>query len=200
MFTVLAGVAFGLSLIVAIGPQNAYVLEQGIRGRHVLLVVATCAASDVALIAVGVAGAGAAVAGRPWLSDVLTASGAAFLVGYGALALRRVMRPSGSGWSNAPAVDPSWRRALAACLAFTWLNPGVYVDTVLLVGPVAHSHGHRWAFALGAMAASVAWFVVLGYGAQRAGGLLRRPAAWRVLDAAVASVMAVTAVRLIASS
>jgi L-lysine exporter family protein LysE/ArgO len=195
----MAGLLFGLSLIVAIGPQNAYVLRQGVRREHVALVVGTCAVSDLVMIAAGVGGAGAALAGRPWLNRWLTAAGVAFLLGYGALALRRALRPSALQVTGGPSRQ-SWRGVLIACLAFTWLNPGVYVDTVFLVGPVAHSHaGARWWFAAGAMAASVAWFVGLGYGSRRLGRLLARPQAWRALDGLVAAVMALTALRMIAS-
>jgi L-lysine exporter family protein LysE/ArgO len=195
--TGLAGFAFGLSLIVAIGPQNSFVLVQGMRRRHVTLVVATCVTSDLAMIAVGVAGAGAALAGRPWVGRALLVCGMAFLGGYGALALRRMLRPGAVSVGRGAPVQ-TWRVALATCLAFTWLNPGVYVDTVFLVGPVSQSHGTgRWSFALGAMVASVAWFVALGCGARMMAPLLNRPRAWRALDGAVAAVMAVTAIRLL---
>ena len=198
---VAAGVAFGLSLIVAIGPQNAYVLVQGVHRRHVGLVVATCAVSDVLMIGAGVAGAGAALAGRPEVARNATAGGVAFLLGYGAFALRRALRPGAGPVDSGAAVARTARSALASCLAFTWLNPGVYVDTVFLVGPVAVAHGaQRWTFAGGAMLASVAWFVVLGYGARLLRPALSRPGAWRALDVAVAAVMAVTAVRLLAAS
>ena len=193
----LAGLLFGLSLIVAIGPQNAYVLRQGLRREHVLLVVAVCAAADVAMIGAGVAGAGAALAGRPAVESVLTGAGAAFLLGYGAFALRRALRPSVLSIGDA---DPraGWPAVLAAGLAFTFLNPGVYVDTVFLVGPVSQSHGgQRWWFAYGAMLASVAWFVGVGYGARLLGRVLTSRRAWRVLDASVALVMTATAVRLL---
>ena len=196
-----AGVAFGLSLIVAIGPQNAYVLVQGVHRRHVGLVVATCAVSDVLMIAVGVSGAGVALAGRPALARIATAGGVVFLIGYGAFALRRALRSGASDLGDGAAVARSRRSALASCLAFTWLNPGVYVDTVFLVGPVAVAHGaQRWSFAGGAMLASVAWFVLLGYGGRLLRPALSRPGAGRVLDLAVAGVMAVTAVRLLAAS
>ena len=195
---VAAGVAFGLSLIVAIGPQNAYVLVQGVHRRHVGLVVGTCALSDVLMIGVGVTGAGAALAGRPEIARTATAGGVAFLLGYGAFALRRALRPVAQEVDEGAAVAQTRRAALLACLAFTWLNPGVYVDTVFLVGPVAVAHGgQRWGFAVGAMLASVGWFVLLGYGARFLRPALRRPGAWRVLDLAVATVMATTAARLV---
>lgn len=193
-----AGVAFGLSLIVAIGPQNAFVLVQGVQRRHVGLVVGTCALSDVLMIGVGVTGAGAALAGRPEIARFATAGGVAFLLGYGAFALRRALRPAAPDVDAEAAVAQSRRVALLTCLAFTWLNPGVYVDTVFLVGPVAVAHGdQRWGFAAGAMLASVVWFAVIGYGARFLRPALRRPGAWRVLDLAVATVMAATAARLV---
>jgi L-lysine exporter family protein LysE/ArgO len=196
-----AGVAFGLSLIVAIGPQNAYVLVQGLHRRHVGLVVLTCALSDVLMIAAGVTGAGAALAGRPEVARIATAGGIAFLLGYGAFALRRALRSGASELDGGASVARGRRAALISCLAFTWLNPGVYVDTVFLVGPVAVAHGsQRWTFAVGAMIASVTWFVTLGFGARLLRPALRRPGAWRVLDLAVAAVMSITAVRLIAAS
>lgn len=196
-----AGVAFGLSLIVAIGPQNAYVLVQGLHRRHVGLVVLTCAVSDVLMIAAGVTGAGAALAGRPEVGRIATAGGIAFLLGYGAFALRRALRPGAGDLDGGAAAARGRRAALVSCLAFTWLNPGVYVDTVFLVGPVAVAHGaQRWTFAAGAMIASVAWFAALGFGARVLRPALRRPGAWRVLDLAVAGVMAITAARLIATS
>ena len=195
-----AGLAFGLSLIVAIGPQNAYVLVQGVHRKHVGLVVGTCALSDVLMIGVGVSGAGAALAGRPELARIATAGGIAFLVGYGAFALRRALRPRAAGMDASAGVARGRRAALLNCLAFTWLNPGVYVDTVFLVGPVAVAHGaQRWTFAAGAMVASGAWFVALGFGGRLLRPALRRPGAWRVLDLAVAAVMGVTAVRLLAA-
>lgn len=185
-----AGLGLGLSLIVAIGAQNAFVLRQGLRLEHVSAVVAVCAVSDAVLILAG-------VAGNSWLSgrlpDAITAirlAGAAFLLGYAALAARRALRPSSI------TVDTGGTRSgllatIAACLALTWLNPHVYLDTVLLLGSVADSHGTwRWWFAVGAAAGSVIWFSALGYGARLLRPLFARPAAWRVLDAAIAVVMA----------
>jgi L-lysine exporter family protein LysE/ArgO len=195
----LAGLVFGLSLIVAIGPQNTYVLRQGLRREYVLLVVGVCAVSDVAMIAVGTGGAGAVLTDRAWLVRLVGLAGATFLLGYAALAARRALRPAATSDGRSPG-PRSAATALAACLAFTWLNPGVYVDTVLVLGPVSHSHGgHAWWFAAGAMLASVLWFGALGFGARIVGPLFERPRAWRVLDAAVAVVMTLTAVRLLAT-
>lgn len=197
LVSLLSGLAFGLSLIVAIGAQNVFVLRQGIRREHVALVVVTCAASDAILIGIGVAGVGGVVSAVPWLVPVATVGGAAFLVGYAALALRRALRPA------ALSSDPSgerapWGSVLLGCLAITWLNPHVYLDTVVLLGSIATGFGNgRWWFGLGAMAASAAWFTAIGFGARLLAPLLERPGAWRVVDGIVAAVMLVIAIRLI---
>lgn len=197
LLALLSGLAFGLSLIVAIGAQNVFVLRQGIRREHVLLVVATCAASDAILIAVGVAGVGGLVSAVPWLIPVATLGGAAFLVGYAALALRRALRPAALGADSSGRRVP-WASVLAGCLAITWLNPHVYLDTVVLLGSIATGYGgERWWFGLGAIVASVAWFAAIGFGARLLAPLLARPGAWRVVDGVVAAVMLVIAARLV---
>ena len=228
--SLLAGAGLGLSLIVAIGAQNLFVLRQGIRRQHVLAVAAICALSDLALIVVGVSGIGAVLQAVPWLVDVIRWAGAAFLVAYGLLAARRAIRPSGAaldadGGADAPgrsaagagtpaangdvgasgvatATRPTVRTGLTAavltCLALTWLNPHVYLDTVFLLGSVANTHGDgRWAFAVGAGIASIAWFFGLAYGARLLGGVLASPRAWRVLDGVIAVVMIVLGVSLV---
>lgn len=189
----LAGFGTGLSLIVAIGAQNAFVLRQGARRHAVLAVVAICAVSDALLIALGVAGVGAFVTAWPAALTVVGLAGGTFLVGYGVLAARRVLRPAPGAAlraDGAAAAPGSGRRAVLTCLAMTWLNPHVYLDTVLLVGSLAADRGDlRWAFGIGAGVASLAWFGALGYGARLLSGLLARPAAWRVLDGFVAATM-----------
>ena len=193
----LAGLVTGLSLIVAIGAQNAFVLRQGLRRRHVLLVVTVCAVSDLVLILVGVAGVGTLIRRAPTVLVVIRWCGAAFLAGYGLLAARRALRDghleaAADRQLSAPAV-------LAASLAFTWLNPHVYLDTVLLVGSIANTHGAdgRWWFAAGAGLASLGWFTALGYGARALTPLFRRPSAWRVLDGGIAVVMLALAASLL---
>ncbi|MEO7007314.1 MAG: LysE/ArgO family amino acid transporter [Terrimesophilobacter sp.] len=193
----LAGLGFGLSLIVAIGAQNAFVLRQGLRREHVLPVVVLCAASDVILIAVGVAGLGSLLQAAPWLLTVVRIAGAAFLLGYAALAVRRALTPGGLAASpEGPRI--SLRTALVACTALTWLNPHVYLDTVLVLGSVAGTHGQdRWWFGLGAATASILWFTTLGFGARLLRPVFSRPASWRVLDAVIAAVMISIAVGLL---
>jgi L-lysine exporter family protein LysE/ArgO len=215
LISAVAGLGLGFSLIIAIGAQNLFVLRQGLRREHVVLVAAICAVSDAVLIALGVSGVGLVVGAVPWLIDVVRWAGAAFLVGYGLLAARRAWRPSGhtleTEGAAAPTSAPETRltahgatargstavrvpsRALSvalACLALTWLNPHVYLDTVFLLGTVANTHGDaRWVFAAGAMAASIIWFFALALGARYLGRWLGTPRAWRILDAVIAVVM-----------
>ncbi|MDT0423912.1 MULTISPECIES: LysE/ArgO family amino acid transporter [Streptomyces] len=189
----LAGFGTGMSLIVAIGAQNAFVLRQGARRQAVLAVVGICAASDAVLIALGVAGLGAVVTAWPVALTAVGLAGGGFLLCYGALAARRALRPAGEQALTARgAAVGSVRTAVLTCLALTWLNPHVYLDTVLLLGSVASDRGSlRWVFGLGAMLASLVWFAGLGYGARLLGGVLARPGAWRLLDGVVAATMLV---------
>jgi len=192
----IAGLLTGLSLIVAIGAQNAFVLRQGLRREHVLAVVAVCAVSDLVLILAGIGGLGAVVTARPDAVTAIRWIGAAFLVTYAIMAGRRALRPS--HLNPAERAPATLRATLLTCLALTYLNPHVYLDTVLLLGSIAQQHPHRWLFGLGAAAASLAWFTALGAGAHRLGPVLARPAAWRVLDGLIALVMLGVAVNLLA--
>ncbi|CAL9663700.1 MULTISPECIES: LysE/ArgO family amino acid transporter [unclassified Streptomyces] len=195
-----AGFGTGLSLIVAIGAQNAFVLRQGVRRDAVLAVVGICALSDAVLIALGVGGVGAVVVAWPGALTAVGWIGGAFLLCYGALAARRVFRPSGALRADGDAAG-SRRRAVLTCLALTWLNPHVYLDTVFLLGSVAADRGPlRWTFGLGAAVASLVWFAALGFGARYLGRFLARPAAWRVLDGLVAATMIVLGVSLVAGA
>jgi L-lysine exporter family protein LysE/ArgO len=192
----LAGFAAAIVLIVAIGAQNAFVLRQGLRREHVLPVVLICALSDLALIVAGIAGLGAVVTARPGAVSVIRWVGAAFLLGYAVLAARRAIRPGAlRPTERAPA---TLRATLLTCLALTYLNPHVYLDTVLLLGSVAQRYPHRWLFGIGAAVASAVWFTALGAGAHRLAPVLARPAAWRALDGLIAAVMAGIAVTLVA--
>ncbi|MFM9443203.1 LysE/ArgO family amino acid transporter [Streptomyces acidiscabies] len=195
-----AGFGTCLSLIVAIGAQNAFVLRQGVRRDAVLPVVAICALSDAALIALGVGGVGALVVAWPGVVTAVGWIGGAFLLCYGALAARRVVRPQGALVAEGEAAG-SVKRAVLTCLALTWLNPHVYLDTVFLLGSVAADRGSlRWVFGLGAVTASLCWFAGLGFGARLLGRFLTRPSAWRVLDGVVAVTMIVLGVTLIAGN
>lgn len=212
--SLLAGLGLGLSLIVAIGAQNLFVLRQGLRRESVVLVAAICAASDAILIVVGVSGLGALLAAAPWLIEAVRWAGAVFLVSYGLLAARRAWRPSGQTLATvdedrrtAPRANGSGtatrtRRSRTAvaltCLALTWLNPHVYLDTVFLLGAVATTHGDlRWWFAAGAVLGSVLWFFGLASGARYLSRWLSTPRAWRILDAVIAIVMIALGISLV---
>jgi L-lysine exporter family protein LysE/ArgO len=198
--TAVAGFGTGLTLIVAIGAQNAFVLRQGIRRDAVLAVVGICALSDALLITLGVAGVGAVVVAWPGVLTAVAWIGGAFLLCYGALAARRVFKPGGALLTEGDATG-SRRRAVLTCLAMTWLNPHVYLDTVFLLGTVAADRGPlRWTFGLGAACASLCWFAALGFGARLLSRHLAKPKAWRVLDALVAATMIALGVSLIAGA
>jgi L-lysine exporter family protein LysE/ArgO len=192
-----AGVGFGLSLIVAIGAQNAFVLRQGLRGEHVLAVVLICAVSDVVLIALGIAGIGGLLVLAPWLLDAMRVGGAAFLLAYAVVAGRRALHPGAIDAETAGAPTFLWPTVTTA-VALTWLNPHVYLDTILLLGSVAGTHGDdRWWFGLGAAVGSAAWFSSLGFGARLLRPMFSKPASWRILDAAIAVIMATIALSLL---
>lgn len=195
----LLGLITGLSLIIAIGAQNAFVLRLGIEGRNrvIVPVVAICAVSDGVLILAGVLGLGAVVQAAPAALIVIRVIGAAFLIVYGLFAARRAIRPAALVAASAPRVT-GMRVAVSTALALTWLNPHVYLDTVLLLGAVATQQGpsERWWWAGGALAASFLWFAALGFGARLLRPVFAQPRAWRVLDALIAIVMIALGVRL----
>ncbi len=191
------GFVTGLTLIVAIGSQNAFVLRQGLKREHVGPVVALCAVSDLVLIVAGVGGIGYLVERAAWLLRLVRWLGVAFLVVYGLSSLRRAWRPGGLAAEDGVGAG-SLRRALLTALALTWLNPHVYLDTVLFLGSVGAQQGPRlrWWFALGAGLGSIVWFTGLGYGARALAPLLARPRSWQVLDALIGVVMIALAVML----
>lgn len=195
----LAGFGFGLSLIVAIGAQNAYVLRQGLRKEHVFVIVAICAISDAVLIAVGVAGLGAIIQQLEWLLLLIEVVGGVFLCTYGIMAAKRAWKPEVlTTETGGNAV--SLKVAVGTALALTYLNPHVYLDTVLLLGSVAGTYeANRWYFAAGAMLGSVIWFSVLGFGARALAPVFTKPTAWRVLDAIIAIVMLTIGISLLVS-
>ena len=197
MLAALSGLGLGLSLIVAIGAQNAFVLRQGLLGQHVLPVVVICAVSDAVLIVAGVLGAGVVLDRLPWLLPVFRIGGAVFLLGYAVVAARRAVRP-GVLQAQGPGPGASLLVSSSTVLALTWLNPHVYLDTVVLLGSIAQSHGpDRGWFAAGAVTGSVVWFTALGYGARLLRPLFARPGTWRLLDGTIALVMVLIALSLL---
>ncbi len=193
----LTGASLGLTLIVAIGAQNAFVLRQGLRREHVGAIVAFCALADAVLMVAGVAGLAQVLGQRPALAWWLTAGGATFLFAYGLRALWRAARPGALQAAQGSAAI-TLTQALAQTAAFTLLNPHVYLDTVLLVGSVGAQLGDtRWWFAAGAAASSVAWFSALGYGARWLAPVFARPRAWQVLDVLIGGVMLALALMLV---
>jgi len=204
----LAGLGLGLSLIIAIGAQNVFVLRQGLKREHVLTVVVICAVSDAVLIVAGVVGLGFLVELAPWLIPVARWLGAGFLVIYGLMAARRAWKPSGEVLFAETVPDttttpdtttrPRLGTVMLTAFALTWLNPNVYLDTVLMLGSIASTHGDaRWMFAAGAVLASFAWFFALGFGARYLGRWLRTARAWRILDAVIAVLMIALGINLV---
>ena len=185
----LAGLANALALIVAVGAQNAHVLRHGLLGRHVATVVGICIASDAVLIMAGVYGLGALLIAAPRVSAVLACIGTLFLWGYGVVALVRIWRGS-ERLAPDQAGPGSWWLSVTTTLMLTWLNPAVYIDTVLVLGRLGDSHdAHRLAFTAGAISGSALFFSVLGFGARRAAPWLARPRVWQALDGLIAVVM-----------
>ena len=185
----LAGLSSGLALIIAIGAQNAFVLRQGLRREHLLPIVLICACADLTLIAAGIAGLGLIIERYPALLTLARYGGAAFLLLYGLSAARRAW--SGETLAVADEGGVSLFTAVSTCLALTFLNPHVYLDTVILLGALANQHGDqgRWQFGAGAVLASLTWFFLLAYGARALRPLFASPLAWRVLDGSIAIVM-----------
>jgi L-lysine exporter family protein LysE/ArgO len=188
----LVGFATGIGLIVAIGTQNAFVLRQGIRREHVAVVVAVCAISDLLLIGVGTAGIGIIFERAPWIIQVMRWGGVAYLrSAFGSASSLQLTAANGS----APPARSVWAVA-GATAALTWLNPHVYLDTVVMLGTVANQQAQPWVFAVGAMLASLVWFAALGFGAHLLAPVLRSPRAWRAIDVGIALVMVLVAAKL----
>lgn len=194
---VLAGMGAGASLIVAIGAQNAFVLRLALQRQHVGTIVALCVVSDVLLIALGVAGVGA-LGDHPILLGLLRFGGAAFVGAYGAMAALRAIRGT-SALAPTRRGATTRKAAVLACLAFTFLNPHTYLDTMVLLGTLSTRYASPWSFAAGAIIASTLWFTLLGVGGRLLIPVFQKPLAWRVLDGAMAIFMFSLAVRLLAN-
>lgn len=196
--TFLSGLGTGAGLIIAIGAQNAFVLRQGLLRQHVLPVVLVCIGGDILCICAGVAGMGALIRTNEWLLEFFRWGGALFLTVYGISATRRAA--SGNGSMEISEVGAcSFMKAITSCLAFTFLNPHVYLDTVVLLGSIAAQYGEdlKWTFASGALTASVLWFTGLGFGARLLLPIFQNRKAWRILDTLIALVMWAIALTLV---
>lgn len=188
MLALVPGFFTGLSLIVAIGAQNAFVIRQGLAKSYVFLVVAICAIADAALIALGIAGLGALITATPWLLEFIRWFGVAYLTWFGLKSFRRAFSKQQIDLSGS--TSDTAKKVAVSVLGFTLLNPHVYLDTVILVGSIGNQFGDdRWWFGIGAMAASFVWFFGLGYGAKAASKFMTKPVFWRVLDTAIGVVM-----------
>lgn len=192
----LSGFFLGASLIIAIGAQNAFILRQGLLRSNVFILCLICAASDAVLIAAGVGGLGTLVSRSPGLITAVSLGGMLFLGTYAVMAFRRALHP-GAMQTGAPQAL-GLKAAVAACLAFTFLNPHVYLDTVVLLGSLsaAYEGTDRLAYGIGAATASFVWFFGLGYGARLLQPVFAKPAAWRVLDVVIGVVMGLLALSL----
>ena len=197
----LTGLGMGLSLIVAIGAQNAFVLRQGLKGEHVLPVCLACALSDAVLITLGVTSFARVTAWLPWLDPVMRLGGAGFLIVYGARSLLAALRTQDALAVSETGAPGSLAAALLTCFSFTWLNPHVYLDTVVLLGSISTQFpGEEWSFAAGATTGSFAFFFALGYGATLLRPVFANPLAWRILESLIALVMWAIALKLLLGS
>jgi L-lysine exporter family protein LysE/ArgO len=193
---VIAGFALGGGLIVAIGAQNAFVIRQGVLNQHVFWICLFCAISDAILIWGGTYGLSGLLLWMPQLLVLMRWGGVAFLTWYGVKALRRAL--NADAMQDEARTAPTLFAALSLCATFTWLNPHVYLDTVVLVGSIANARpaGEQASFAAGASLASFTWFFAIGYGAKALRGPLSKPTVWRMIDGAIAVIMFWLALRL----
>jgi L-lysine exporter family protein LysE/ArgO len=192
-----SGFLLGLSLILPIGAQNAFVLRQGLRREYVFVVCLACALSDAALIAAGVSGFGALGMTVPWIEPVMRYGGALFLCAYGLRSLLSAFRRQ-QGLTPSQAGAHGLARTLATCLAFTWFNPHVYLDTVVLLGSISTQYaGQKLEFGAGAVVASFLFFFSLGYGARLLRPIFVKPGAWRVLDLLIGMTMCGLGLKLV---
>ncbi|MFM1995451.1 MAG: hypothetical protein RLZZ610_968 [Actinomycetota bacterium] len=195
MLAFLPGFLTGLSLIIAIGAQNAFVIRQGLTKKHVLLVVLICAVSDALLIFLGVAGLGALISGLPWLLEIIRWFGVAYLSWFGVKALMSAFKTQSLDASGVQSA--SAKTVVLSVLGFTFLNPHVYLDTVILLGSIGNQFGpDKWWFAIGGAVASLVWFSSIGFGAKAASRFMSKPIFWKVLDSLIALVMFSIAIML----
>ncbi len=197
MDTFVYGFSLGFSLILAIGAQNAFVLKQGLKSEHVFLVCFICALSDAVLIVAGVGGFHLLVARFPDVVTLARYGGAAFLLAYGLLSFRTALLTKHNLKPSESSVSSAYRAAIT-CLAFTWLNPHVYLDTVVLLGSISSQFkGQLLEFTSGATSASFVFFFSLGYAARLLRGIFEKPRAWQVLEIVIGLIMWTIAAKLL---
>ena len=195
MLALLPGFLTGLSLIIAIGAQNAFVIRQGLMRHHVLLVVAICAISDAALIFLGTGGLGTLIQSRPSLLEFIRWFGVIYLTWFGLRSVRSAFKIQSLNAGEGSAM--STPKVVVICLSLTFLNPHVYLDTVILLGSIANQfEGDRWFFAIGGAFASLVWFSAIGFGARAASRYMSKPIFWKILDSVIAIVMFTIAITL----
>lgn len=195
MIALLPGFFTGLSLIIAIGAQNAFVIRQGLLKQHVTLIVAICAISDAALIYLGTGGLGTIIQDRPSLLEFIRWFGVAYLSWFGIKSVKSALKTQ--SLQAGEGAEASKRKIIATCFALTFLNPHVYLDTVILLGSIANQfESDRWFFAFGAAVSSLVWFSAIGYGARAASKFMSKPIFWKVLDSLIAIVMFTIAITL----
>jgi L-lysine exporter family protein LysE/ArgO len=190
----ISGFSLGLSLIMAIGAQNAFVLKSGLRREHIFIICTLCAVSDAVLIAAGILGFGSLLDAVPSLEIVMRLAGACFLSVYGCKSFLSAWR--GGTSLQATGACSTLLASVLTCLALTWLNPHVYLDTVVLLGSIAAQHDDRFIFGVGAVSASFVFFYTLGFGARLLAPVFSQPVAWRILDACVGALMWAIAIHL----
>ena len=195
MIAILPGLLTGFSLIIAIGAQNAFVIRQGLRREHVLLIVLICAISDAALILVGTGGLGRIIQGNQIALEIIRWFGVAYLTLFGLRSLRSAFKSQ--SLQVGEVLQARAGDVARSALALTFLNPHVYLDTVILLGSVANQfESDRWFFALGACLASIIWFTTIGFGARSASRFMSKPIFWKILDSIIALVMFSIAITL----
>lgn len=195
MLALVPGFVTGLSLIIAIGAQNAFVIRQGLLRQHVLLIVAICAISDATLIFLGTGGLGTLIQSKPSLLEFIRWFGVIYLTWFGVRSIRSAFKNQSLEATAGSAISKS--AIVSTCLSLTFLNPHVYLDTVILLGSIANQfENNRWFFAVGASFASIVWFTSIGYGARAASRFMSKPIFWKILDSLIAVVMFTIAISL----
>ncbi len=188
MFAIIPGLLAGLSLIIAIGAQNAFVIRQGLTKKFVLLTVLICAFSDALLIALGASGLGALIKSNKNVLEFVRWFGVVYLLWFAFKSAKSALKKEVLNSAGEASADR--KSVILTVLALTFLNPHVYLDTVILLGSISNQFGSdKWFFVIGAMLASFIWFTAIGFGAKSASKFMSRPIFWKILDSIIAAIM-----------